>query len=302
MTERVMVAYDGTPQASAALSWAVREAKSRRWPLTIAMAHTVVSTSLRSAGPMLAAGAAKATVHRAQREHLAEKAQEIRDANPDLEVTTDYVARGPAGYLVEQSEQPGMVVIGTRGVGGVRAAMLGGVADEVITYARGPVVVVPEVIPVPGCVLVAVDEVDSARGAVHFAAEAARVSGRPLEVVCCWEVDHPLAPLNPVALMEDRGDELAADSQAIVDAVVAQLRSEHPDLDVTGSAVLGSAPETLVDLSASASLLVVGSRGRGGFSGLLLGSTSRKTLRDTQCPGVVVPSRVDDDETPSHTD
>ena len=78
------------------------------------------------------------------------------------------------------------------------------------------------------------------------------------------------------------------DAEEILAEVAAGIRAQHPALPVQTRAVPGYAPTAIIDASIEAGLLVVGSRGRGGFTGLLLGSTSQRVLSDARCPVVVV--------------
>jgi nucleotide-binding universal stress UspA family protein len=69
---------------------------------------------------------------------------------------------------------------------------------------------------------------------------------------------------------------------------VEQVRSDHPTVTVETAVIQGPPARVLVDLSADADLLVIGSRGRGGFSGLLLGSVSQQCVHHAHCPVTVV--------------
>lgn len=142
-TQRVLVGFDGTDQSRRAVEWAVTEAETRGWPLVVVMAHElVVSRSLMS-GPAAAASTLVTSVREEDRKLLNDLEAELREAHPDLDLTVEHVEQTAAGYLVGESEYPGLVVIGTRGLGGIRAALMGAVADEVVTYARGRVAVIP---------------------------------------------------------------------------------------------------------------------------------------------------------------
>ena len=77
-------------------------------------------------------------------------------------------------------------------------------------------------------------------------------------------------------MMVDEAEKLIADKVA-----------EFPDVDVTIQPARGRPEVALVEASKNAGLLVIGSKGRGGFASLLLGSTSRHVLREAYCPVVI---------------
>jgi nucleotide-binding universal stress UspA family protein len=96
--------------------------------------------------------------------------------------------------------------------------------------------------------------------------------------------------LCPVPLTAKRADPRATSAgvEADVARAVEALRREHPDLDVSGEAAEGSAVDILVRASRDAGLVVVGSRGHGGFAGMMLGSVSHAVLRGADSPVAVV--------------
>jgi nucleotide-binding universal stress UspA family protein len=152
-------------------------------------------------------------------------------------------------------------------------------------------------------IVVGVDTSEGSRQALRWAADEAAARDAELEVVHVYDYTpawrdaaYPSGaepgPLEVWGPEMDAATQEAADhAQRLVDEMVAGL--EHPK--VTTSAVLSSRPaQTLIERSADATLLVVGSRGRGGFSGLLLGSVSQRCVLYAACPVVVVPPGGDD--------
>lgn len=289
-THRVLVGTDGSAQARVAVSWAASQARRRGWPLVIAMAHEPLLMWGIAGSPGVMASADRPPMRNDAAEVLERLAQEVRGEHPGLEVSVADVIGAAAGYLTEASAEPGLVVIGTRGLGGLRASLLGGVADEVVTYARGPVAVIGEEGVDTGTIVVGVDEGDASAAAVEFAADEARLRGATLDLVRCLDVAPHVPTTNALAVMPPADEEVEEAARASLATLLGTVADRHPDLAVTGRVVCGAAAPTLVDASREASLVVVGSRGRGGFTGLLLGSTSRKTVRDAHGPVVVVPS------------
>jgi nucleotide-binding universal stress UspA family protein len=143
----------------------------------------------------------------------------------------------------------------------------------------------------PGFLVVGVDGSESSRRALEWALEESRL--RKLELTAIGVVQIHLVALSvpgyPYA-DERYIDDLLADTQKLVANQVDQV-GPGPEVKVTSRAVLGSPAEVLVDASAQAEMLVVGSRGRGGFSGLLLGSVSQQCVSHARCPVVVMRPR-----------
>ncbi|MHB1613228.1 MAG: universal stress protein [Actinomycetes bacterium] len=134
----------------------------------------------------------------------------------------------------------------------------------------------------PGRVVVGVDGSPSSVGALRWAAGYARCSGAPVHVVEAWVTPHVAGfPLDPA------GDGGRAKAQADLEAVVAA--AELPaEVTVTVQLVDGHPTQALLDAARSADLLVLGSRGHGGFTGMLLGSVSQHCVQHASCPVLVV--------------
>ena len=137
-------------------------------------------------------------------------------------------------------------------------------------------------------VLVGHDGSTSSDRALAFGAEEARLRGLPLHLVRAWSLTSTPRPKEVphgvVASEEQYTSAVLAELAAAVERV---LGADH-GLGVELHAVRGAAAATLVALSAQADLLVVSSRGRGGFAGLLVGSTSQQVVEHADCPVVVL--------------
>jgi nucleotide-binding universal stress UspA family protein len=186
--------------------------------------------------------------------------------------------------MIEASARSALVVIGTRGHGRVVGALLGSVAFAVAARAECPVVVIgPEPTSRPigprWRVVVGTDGSEPAAAAVAFAADWALDDSAALEVVTCTG-DHPLADADPEALR--------AAAATIAHAAAVRLRTTHPTLTVMVRVEDSTAARTLVDASSDAGLVVVGTRGRGAFAGMVLGSVSHAVIHGADCPVAVV--------------
>jgi nucleotide-binding universal stress UspA family protein len=140
--------------------------------------------------------------------------------------------------------------------------------------------------------VVGIDGSESARAALAYAVEECRRRGARLRVVSAWHVPGVAymgggftAPLD-----QETFDALRANAQEIVDAAVAEVRHSQPSLPCDGEAIDAQAAAALLEEATRADLIVVGNRGRGGFSSLLLGSVSQQVqvVHHASCPVVVV--------------
>lgn len=305
----IVVGVDGSDQSMCALIWAAQEAQRRRTPLYLVTAYTV---------PIFAASGLDGgyatvddTVIREGAETVLNQAS-AKVAHYDLELHASVETGDAAGALLEQSENAELIVVGSRGRGGFFGRLLGSVSSALPAHAKCPTVTVPlscaprlpeagvEAPPEHGhaaqqpdvepVVLVGVDGSEQARAAVLVAAEQAQRWQMPLRMVCA--VPPFTGSLAWVPAPLDR-DALYADIQVQLDAGQEWLQSHFPGLQISHRVYDGAPVEVLIDASATGQLMVVGSRGRGGFAGMLLGSTSQGVLHHAKGPLMVVPDHYD---------
>ena len=138
-------------------------------------------------------------------------------------------------------------------------------------------------------VLVGVDGSAHAQEALVQAAHEAALRGARLRIVCAWEIP-PAVFLGGFAPGTEQSplDSFRGDAEAIVREAVAEAEQLQPSVPCEGQALEGQAANVLLEEAADASLVVVGSRGRGGFASLLLGSTSQQVAHHSPCPVLVV--------------
>jgi nucleotide-binding universal stress UspA family protein len=148
-----------------------------------------------------------------------------------------------------------------------------------------------------GRIVVGVDGSEGSRHALHWAAEQATLRGSDLEVITTFEHHLPWRGLGADSSLgaaaaeairqeaEDRKAEATRHAQGLVDRMVAELDGPK----AVATAVHSAHPaQTLIDRSRNADLLVVGSRGRGGFKTLMLGSVSQQCAQHAECPVVII--------------
>ena len=215
------------------------------------------------------------------------------------EVTAETVVGGAASALVEGSRDAYRVVLGAGRLRPLTAAVLGATTHQVAAHARCPVLVVPRgaVAQPRGLVVVGVDPDPHAEPALDAAFTEASERGVPLVAVHAWWWEPP----DPLATEPEwAGDwgELADAQHVVLAEMLSGWQERYPDVEVRPRLVRGQAVPVLCDEAREAQLLVVGSRGRGGFAGLLLGSVGTRLLHLAPCPLLVVPStsRVDGGE------
>lgn len=288
---RVLAGFDGTAASRRAIDWAATQAARRAWPLTISMAHADPVDTYGTTGP----GSAPTGTPAAPPEWTAlhEVARAVQADHPTLEIVSRYVHETAVDYLTEQSSAPGLIVIGTRGLGWLQSVFSGGVSARVAAKARGAIVVVPDRAPTEGAVVVGVDG-DATQAAVRWAVDHAGRNDALLRLVRGIGQTHGLPLSTAAAVLPDAAPLQRTCEQAQAD-LIEEVRRRAPGLVVEGDCTRGDPAQVLVDESRHARLLVVGSRGRGPLRGLVLGSVSRRVLRETRCPTVVVPDDLSAD-------
>lgn len=289
--DSVVVAYDGTPSAAAALKWAAREAGARAATLRVVYAADVEGADIGGAA-VLARSARTAGVELT--DDAASWASKVDGAPRRDMIETEVRLARPAHALVEASHGAGLLVMGSRGRGSFAGAVLGSVAFSVTARAACPVVVVrgeEDRRPGPGRpVVVGVDGSDGAQVAVAFAAQAAARAGAPLVVLAAWTPPEVVAAGNAygAAHIADLQRWAKDSAQRNADAALAAVRDAQPDLSGDVRVVHERPAQALVEASGEAGLVVVGARGHGAVGGLFLGSVSHAAVHGAQCPVAVV--------------
>jgi nucleotide-binding universal stress UspA family protein len=135
-------------------------------------------------------------------------------------------------------------------------------------------------------IVVGVDGSQQGEAALGFAAEEAGLRGGRLVVVCAWEIPMMIEPVG--AYPGDQFKSMSDEAESVVQAAVARVAELEPSVVCEGKAIEGRAASVLLRESEHADMVVVGSRGRGGFASLLLGSVSQQVVHHASCPVVVV--------------
>lgn len=287
---RVVVGFDGSAHAAPALAWAASEAARRRAPLVVVTAAEVVGGDF----------APSVDVEKATQEWVDATAREGVDRAVELTPEVQAVPEGHLGHpvdvLAEASQDAALVVVGSRGHGSFTGALLGSVAFALTAKAACPVVVVrgdPSTPPGSHApVVVGTDGSPSGDAAVALAADFAAAWHAPLTVAVAWSLDPADSWVVAYGMAVSPGRAPATHvshaAQEVAEAAAEQARARHPELTVSTLVESGPPAQVLVHAGHGARLVVVGARGRGLVSGMLLGSVSHATIHGSSCPVAVV--------------
>jgi nucleotide-binding universal stress UspA family protein len=285
----VVVGVDGSASSLAAVEAAAREARRRGAGLRVVHAfiwpamHVPLGPS--PLGPP--EGGLRSTAERL----VAEAVARARTVAPGVEVGGAVMTGEPLTVLERQSRTAELVVVGSRGMGGFVGLLVGSTAVHLAAHGACPVLVVREGGDPSGPVVLGVDGSPAGDPAVDFAFAEADLRGTGLVALhawTTWNTPLPPPPEDPSAPYANPPGALAADEERLLSEALAGHRERHPGVVVEHRVVHGGTREALIRASRSAQLMVVGARGRGGFTGLLLGSVSQALLHHAHCPVAVV--------------
>lgn len=284
----VVVGIDDAGSSADAVDWASAEAATRGCPLHIVHAfHLPMPADPYGIIPPIDSLVSA----RAGAEAILEEAvARARAVASDVEVTPSLLLASPARALVDEGRRAGLLVLGSRGLCGLRGLLARSVSVQVSAHAPCPVVVIgpPRAVDdsgwSPSRVVVGVDATDSRTPAVGFAFQAARQRGIPLLAVQAWTPDPP-ADLEGITAPSTLAEALA---RRTLERALERWQPEFPDVPVDTALVRGDPAHALIAQSRGAALLVVGTRGRGHVMGMLLGSVSQAVLHHGDCPLAII--------------
>jgi nucleotide-binding universal stress UspA family protein len=138
-----------------------------------------------------------------------------------------------------------------------------------------------------GRIVVGVDGSESSRAALAWAVREAALTGATVDAVHAWQVPVPYGYGYGYAMILPVPDLEQAAGQ-VLDKAVAEVADLAPGVEIRTVIVEGNPARALLDAAKDADLLVVGSRGHGGFAEALLGSVSQHCVHHADCPVVVI--------------
>ncbi|NUT18868.1 MAG: universal stress protein [Hamadaea sp.] len=276
--QAIVVGYDGSAYADRALRWAADE--SLRTGDPVRLVHVLPPPYDPAAWQVELIDPATRMVELARAETV--------ERSPRLSITAEVIVGDPITVLRELSAESGLIVLGSRGLGGFTGMLAGSVAVAVATHAACSVVLIrrlPEGLSLP--VVAGFDESAHALSAVKRALVEAAVRRAPLTVVHAWRPPLP-RPRTSEPWRAEEIAEIESAEREVMHSRVDPLAKQYPDVSVGLRLVAGSAGSALIAAAERAQLVVVGHRGRGGFTGLLLGSVGLHLMRHTDCPLMIV--------------
>lgn len=281
----IVVGVDGSTHAKAAVDWAAEWAHSRgdRLVLVVGVGPDPTSYSPqlgnRYFGEMIDAGRGVIDLAMA----------DAKRRHPGLDISQHLSEVSPAAALVHASKTAVAVVIGSQGRTNSRKMPLGGVADAVVRHAHGPVIVVPEhARHRNGPVTVGVDISEHCKPAMQFAFDEAQRRSVPINLVHGYKGEFRWGSMYDEVNRHEELKRFLSDYQTQLDEFVEPYISAHPGVEVKRHFEDAFPIKSVARVGRQSSLTVMGSRGKGSFTRLLLGSTSRGLLDMTHSPVAII--------------
>src|SRR5680860_697446 len=254
----ILVGYDGSADSDHALSWAEELARQTQRPLHV-LISSVDRTQVFEFGHdwdvAKMTGIESDALDRMQNSKVPQTSVSV------LEVP-------PTTALIDASSQASLLVVGARGHSALSGVVIGSVSQHVSQHAACPVVVVRPAAHALNRVVVGIDGSPGSTAALEFAAEHASRTGAALAVIYAWRsLSHGSGALMGAPFAHHFTKEMNS-AERVLSEAVAGLGEKYPDVKLDTEAIPVVASRCLADASAAASLLVVGSRGRGAFAGM----------------------------------
>ena len=287
----IVCAVDGSDASKTAAKWAANTAVKRGIPLRLVSSYSM--PQFLYAEGMVPPQELYEDLEAETLEKIEEAKKVAVDFVPDVDVSHQIEEGSPIDMLLDLSEQCTMIVLGSRGLGGLSGMVMGSVSAAVVSHASCPVVVVREDNHVTeetkyGPVVVGVDGSGVSQKAIENAFKEADARGAELIAVHTWMDMQVQASLAGLSAAQQQWQVVEEEQNALLGQRLAGWQERFPDVKVTKVVTRDRPVRALADASEGAQLLVVGSHGRGGFKGMLLGSTSRALLQAAPCPMKVV--------------
>lgn len=298
MSAKIVVGVDGSPSSSAAVEWAARDAEMRGAALELVYVAPPVPEFFPSVPPTPPPGEFSSWQQQHAHQVLAEGhkiATEAASRGRGLEISSEAVFDAPVvPALVELSKQADMMVLGSRGQTAVARALLGSVSAGLVHRAKCPVAVVhddnarsaPSALSSQAPVLVGVDGSPASELATEIAFDEADRRGVGLVALHVWSDMGRLKFGRPGQVPVAWASFEEHERQVLAERL-AGWQERYPDVAVHKVVVSDRPAPRLLKQAESAQLVVVGSHGRGGFAGMLLGSVSRAVVNSAPVPVIV---------------
>lgn len=281
----VVAGVDGSQAALNAVRWAAAEAASAQCPLSLV--HTVEWPLVGFPVPAdLRADWTRQLLEQGNR-WLREAQEAAELVAPGVPTQVHLFTGDPRATLLTEAQHARQLVVGSRGLGGFTRMLLGSTSAAVSQHASCPVVVVVRGQGnAAGPVVVGLDGSAVSEQASGYAFQAAARAGAAVRAVHAWDdlgvLHSPIAPAEAPPVHE-----IEAAAQRMLAEQLASWQEKYPDVPVECQVIRQQPAAALIELGDRARMIVVGSRGRGGFARLLLGSVSQAVVRHAACPVAV---------------
>ncbi|MFI6060675.1 universal stress protein [Streptomyces sp. NPDC051286] len=298
MPRTITVGFDGSPESRAAAEWSAREAKLRGLPVRLVQVWEPVPGPMAQA-PLLGVETQQHWTERVPRE----AAEGLRLRHPGVEVTTEHVTGRPAEALARVAQDAELLVLGSRGLGGLGGFLVGSVGLAAVASTERPVVLVrageqatdehemdkggiPSTAAPFRPVVLGLDVGSPDEALIGFALDAATRRNVPLRVVHGW--NPPPYYAYGMALEAAVQRELAEVNSTVLTEELRPWRQKFPDVEIVAESRYGSPSNLLIDASREASLVVVGRRIRRSSVGAHIGTVTHAVLHHATAPVAVV--------------
>ena len=289
---RIIVGVDGSEQSQAALGWALGQAELVGADLVLA--HTwnpdsYAAPAMAGVVPdMIQAGALNDEAEGLAQAWLNDLVA-ATVARTTASVSGVLASGSPAGHILDLSAQATMVVVGNRGRGGLRSAVLGSTSQQIAHHAQCPVVVVRDsATATANQVVVGVDGSPASLVALREAFAQAKLRGASLLMVHAWSTSFAGTLVNSGQDFDRVRASEVDEGWALLNQSLAELQATDQSVEIIERLEQASPAAAIIEASKEAVLTVVGSRGRGGFAGLVLGSVSGSVLAHADSAVMVV--------------
>ncbi len=286
-TGPVVVGVDGSQPSLRAVRWAAHEAAGHGVALRIL--HAIGVPEFFPGGAISPSTELFHLLEQDSEAVMRDAAIAAEEVAPGVDVTSESTTDPPVIALIEASKAARSIVLGESGRGAFAGLLLGSTTVTLAAHAHCPVIAVRGDVdrPTDAPVVVGVDGSEVSEHAVECAFEQAAFRGTRLVAMHAYTDADAKALFSETRMAHD-WESLDDAEERLLAERLAGWTERYPDVTVERDLVRSKPRERLLEWSESACLVVVGSRGRGGFSGLLLGSTSQALLHHAHCPVLVV--------------
>lgn len=289
MAGRIVVGIDGSPESAAALDWAIARAALGRQDLDLVHAYSPpVDFSFYGYQSVAGPGTVQWLTDDS-RELLKAAEAHVHEVAPTLTCTVKSDMGPAAALLAVVADGADAIVVGRRGLGAAKSALLGSVSNRMTVEAPCPVIVVGDgPLPTTGPIVVGVDGSDFALAALRYAVAEAAVRNTTVRAVTAYRTSTPPVATDPELMRRLRAAQAAKADDILAHAVEHVRTPQNQSVSIEQVSVKGRPADAILGRAEDAQLIVVGPHGKGLVRRVLLGSVTRRVLQDADRPVAVI--------------